>query len=161
MIEIRLKEFPTHLPTTNNKKAPDKYAKLNYQSIYNGSINRFGRANLMNALHSYFMSKINKKYKIKNFPIKIHYIIKTVINHGDIRRNKNGKISWKYPSKNYIPTWDIENLANIWIKGGNDSLTKAKIIPDDSVEFLLGTSHEFIQVNSFKDREIIIKIEEL
>lgn len=157
MITISLKEFPTHLPYTKNKKAPDKFIKLNFQAIYNGKINRFTRAILMDNLHKYVMSQVPKKTRVSHYPVKIEYIFKTVINHGDISR-RNGKLIWKYPSNKYVPGWDIENLANIWIKGGNDALVNANVLIDDSVNYVLGTSHEVQFVDDLKDREIIIKI---
>lgn len=159
MIEIKLKQFPLHLPYTKNKKAPNKYVKLNNQTIYNGKINRFARAILMGNLHSYVLGKLPKKHKVKDYPVKIHYIIKTVINHGDISRRKE-KLIWKYPSDEYVPRWDIENLASIWIKGGNDALVLAKIIPDDSVQFVNQISYEFIPVKELDNRSIIIQIYE-
>lgn len=157
MITISLKKFPTHLPYTKNKKAPDKFAKLNFQSIYNGSINRFARATLMENLHKYVFGRIKMKNPKLIYPVKIKYTFKTVINHGDISR-RGGKIIWKYPKEQYVPGWDIENLANIWIKGGNDALVKAKVLKDDSIQYVSGTSHEYVEVSNFEDREIIIEI---
>ena len=92
MIEIRFPNFPTHIPITKNKKAPDKYVKVNAQGIYNGAIARFGRSIAVRNLHSYFLHFIPKGLKIDNVT-KIKYIIKTVINHGDISR-RNHKIIW-------------------------------------------------------------------
>jgi len=159
MIEIRIKEFAVHSPFTKNKKAPDKYIKLNAQSIYNGKLNRFGRANVMDWLHDYIIRHIPKKTVVNNYPVKIHYVIKTVINHGDIKLLK-GVLNWKLPKEDYEPLWDIENLANIWIKAGNDALTKAKVILDDSVQYVNGVSYEFIPVTNLEDRVIIIRIYE-
>lgn len=157
---IKIKDWPLHVAYTKNKKVPNKYIKLNNQSIYNGRINRFSRATVMDNLHKFWMRKFPKKSKISKFPVNIYYTIKTVINHGDISR-RNDKLIWKYPSKNYIPRWDIENLASIIIKSCNDALVIAKIIPDDSVNYVTKISYEFIPVDELNDREIIIKIEEL
>lgn len=157
MIEINLKQFPTHLPYTKNKKVVDKYTKLNFQSIYNGSINRFSRANLMDALHSYVERRLPKNINVDKFPVKLHYVFKTVINHGDISL-RNFKIIWKKPDEHYIAGWDIENLASLWVKGATDSIVRKGILPDDSVRYLTGISYEFIPVEEFEDREIIIKI---
>lgn len=158
MIEIRLKNFPTHLPITKNKIKEDKYAKLNFQSVYNGSINRFARATLMENLHHYVAKRLPKTFGDLQFPIRPHYIIKTVINHGDIQR-RNGNIIWKYPKEGYVPKWDIDNLAFIWIKGGNDAIASSGLIPDDCVFYLNGGSYEFIPVDDFEEREIIIQIQ--
>ncbi len=159
MIEIKFDEWPTHVPITSNKRAPDRYVKVNAQNIYNGAIARFGRNTAVKNLHCYFLSKIPKGLTIKT-PVKIKYIIKTVINHGAIRR-RNGKVIWKYPKEGYVPNWDIENLANILIKTGNDSLAKAGVLPDDSIEFLTKIEYEYQQVDDIEDREIIIQIYEI
>lgn len=157
MIEIKLKDFPLHVSYTNNKKASNKFIKVNNQSVYNGKINRFSRATVMENLKIWFLRYFPKKLKIEKFPVKIHYIFKTVINHGDISR-RNNKLIWKYPSEDYVPRWDIENLASIFIKSGNDSLVRAKILPDDSIKYVNGISYEFIKVDDINDREIIIQI---
>lgn len=157
MIEIKLKDFLLHVSYTNNKKASNKFIKVNNQSVYNGKINRFSRATVMENLKIWFLRYFPKKLKIEKFPVKIHYIFKTVINHGDISR-RNNKLIWKYPSEDYVPRWDIENLASIFIKSGNDSLVRAKILPDDSIKYVNGISYEFIKVDDINDREIIIQI---
>lgn len=157
MVEIRFPEFPTHVPYTNNKRAPNKFIKVNSQSLYNGKLARFGRSEAVRNLHRFFLRNIPKRLKIRNYPIRIKYIIKTVINHGAISLRKGG-ICWKYPSEEYIPNWDIENLAAIWIKTGNDSLVRAKVIPDDSIDYVTNIEYEFQSVDNLEDREIIIQI---
>lgn len=156
MVEIRFPEFPIHIPITNNKKAPNKYVKVNAQSIYNGAIARFGRAAAVKNLHEYFLSHIKESVMI-DYPVKIKFIIKTVINHGSISR-RNGKICWNYRADDYIPNWDIENLASIFIKTGIDSLVKAGTIPDDSVQYVKNIEYEFQEVDTLEDREIIVVI---
>ena len=161
MIEFKFKQFPIHIAYTKNKKIKDKVIKINNQSIYNGKINRFSRATVMDNLHEYIMSIIGKrKINITDFPIHIHYIFKTVINHGDISL-RNDILIWKYPSEEYIPRWDIENLSTIWIKAGNDALTLMKIIKDDSIQYVRKISYEFIPVDNINQREIIIQINSL
>lgn len=156
MIELRFPQWPTHVAITKNKRAPDRYVKVNSQGIYNGAIARFGRNVAVKNLHKYFLQHIPRGTVIEP-PVKIKYIIKTVVNHGSIMR-RNNKIHWKYPDKEYIPNWDIENLAGILIKTGNDSLVKAKVIPDDSIEYLHNIEYEFQPVRDLEDREIIIQI---
>lgn len=161
MILLTLNQFPIHLAYTNNKKTVNKYAKLNYQSIYNGKINRFARATLMDNLHKYIEFEIlsQKVKKIKlTYPIKLHFEIHTVINHGDISLRK-GVLNWKKPDKDYKATWDIENLASIWIKGFNDALTISKTIPDDNVQYIKSISYEFIPVEELTDRKIVVRYE--
>jgi len=159
MIELRFPKFPTHIPYTSNKKAPNRYIKVNSQNIYNGAIARFGRNTAVKSLHHYFLSYIPRGLEIET-PVSIKYIIKTVINHGAIQRRK-GEVNWKYPKEGYIPNWDIENLAGILIKTGNDCIVKAKIIPDDSIQYLTKIEYEYQQVDDLEDREIIIQINTL
>ena len=158
MVEIKIKDFPTHVAKTNNKVAANKYWKINNQSIYNGSINTFSRAIVIENLHDFIISVL-PDYKLTDFPIKVDVVIKTVKNHGNIRRLKSGKISWKPPEKDFIPTWDEDNLTAIWTKVIRDSLTKKGIIPDDNVKYIIGGYRGIEFVNDIKDREIIIKLE--
>jgi len=159
MIEIKLTKFPTHLPITNPKKAKPKYVKLNGQLLYNSNVNRFARNTLMDNIHKYVMNKIPKRLKIYNFPIKVKFIIKTVINHGSIQR-RNEVIIWKYPDDNYVPNYDLDNMLQLWVKGSLDCLVKAKIIPDDSVQYINNIEYEFEAIEEFDNREIIIQIYE-
>lgn len=156
MVEIRLKQFPTHIEKTDNKKAPNKFWKINNQSIYNGSVNTFARAIVIKNMHKYIISKINVFPKFTG-PVTVDIIIKTVKNHGSIQR-RNGKIIWKQPKNDYKPTWDEDNLSAIWTKTIRDSLTKLDIIPDDNVEFIKGGYRGVEFVKDINDREIIIKI---
>lgn len=157
MIEFKFKQFPTHLPISKNKTKKDRYMKVNSQSVYNSNVNRFSRNNVMDAMHNYALGKISKKIKVEDYPISIHYIYKTVINHGDISR-RNDNIVWKYPSEDYIPSWDLENAIGLWIKGLNDALVIAGIIKDDSVQYVRKISYEFVPVDDINQREIIIQI---
>lgn len=156
-VKIVLDKFPTHLPITNNKKAANKYVKINNQTIYNGYINRFSRAILINNMHNYIVSKIPKGLEVIRFPILVHLEIHTVINHGDISRFK-GIVRNKPAKIGYKPDWDIENLAAIWRKAINDSLVTAKVIPDDTIEYVIGNSEEFIKTNSLETSKIVINL---
>jgi len=157
---IKIKKFLTHIPKTNNKIAANKYWKINNQSIYNGAINTFSRAIVIENLHKYIMDKLPDVI-FEGFPIKISIIIRTVKNHGNIRRRKNGEISWKKPDDDFIPTWDEDNLTSIWTKVIRDSLVKKGIIPDDNVKFIKGGYRGVEFVEDIEDREIIIKIEKI
>ena len=134
---IVIPEFLTHVEKTDNKVAPNKFVKINNQTIYNGAITRFTRN-----------------------PVKIKFIIKTVLNHGSISR-RNGKINWKKVGKNYVPNWDIENLSSIWIKCINDVLVKKRILVDDNVKFIKKISYEFEEVDDISEREIIVEIQDI
>lgn len=161
---ITLNEFPTHIAKTDNKVAPNKMLKINNQAIYNGSLNRFSRNIVIKNLHNYISNNLLLykglyKRESHNYPLSIKIIIYTVINHGNISM-RNGKVNWKPPKKGYKPTWDIENLASIWIKAINDSLTLNGFIPDDNIAYIDNISYEYIEVKNFKDRKIEIHIDE-
>ena len=154
-MKIVLKQFPTHIAYTDNKYAPNKMKKLNNQNIYNGALNRFSRAIAMRNLHHYIIDQIPKGMVIDKYPIKIHYLFKTVKNHGSISMRKTG-ICWKPPKDDYKANWDIQNLAMIWMKAGDDALTRAGVIIDDNVAFVQGSSYDLKFVEKLEDREIII-----
>ena len=160
MIEFKLKQFPTHLKTTNPKKAKPKFSKINGQLIYNSNVNRFARNTLMTELHKYVMKRIPKKLKVEKFPIKVKIILRTVINHASIQR-RNEKITWKYPSEEYVPTSDLDNMIVIWSKGILDCIVKSDIIPDDTIQYITNIEYEYQQVDDLEDREIIVQISEL
>lgn len=159
LYNVRLDKFPTHLPYTKNKKAPDKFVKINNQSIYNGKLNRFSRNNVIGELHRYICKRIPKDIKIKQYPISVTFDIHTVINHGSVRK-LGENIIWKYPSEEYVATWDIENLATIWIKAGMDSLVKSKVIPDDNVNFINSITYRYYPIEDFEHRYINITIDD-
>jgi hypothetical protein len=154
---IVLDKFPTHIEYTDNKTAPNKFIKINNQSIYNGKLNRFSRAIAVKNLHGYIESKIKQSCcPIQKYPITITYIIKTVKNHGSISMRK-GKLYWKEANASYVPNWDIDNLAFLWIKAINDTLVKSGIIPEDNVSYVKGGKYKIKYVKDLNNREIIIK----
>jgi len=159
-MKITLKQFPTHIAKTNNKIAPNKMLKINNQAIYNGYVNRFTRNIVMNNLHNYLIPifKVFSSSPFYSLPIKVTVNIYTVKNHGSISMRK-GKLCWKPAKASYIPNWDIDNLASIWIKAINDSLVKSKLLPDDTIEYIKGGCYNYHEVKDIKDRkiEIIIK----
>lgn len=161
MIILILNKFPTHLPYTKNKTKANKLVKLNYQNVYNGKVAKWARAILIDNIHTYIATEVLlqkvKAIKITK-PITIKYTIHTVINHGAIALRK-GVITCPEYKKNYKPNWDVENLANLWIKAGNDTLVLGGIIPDDTVEYIKGISYEFVKVSNLDDRKIVISYE--
>ena len=58
----------------------------------------------------------------------------------------------------YKPNWDIGNLALVWLKCMDDMLIKKKLIPDDSVEYLIKSTYEFVPVATFKERKLVYNI---
>ena len=161
---IIIPEFPTHIARTDNKVAVNKMIKINNQSIYNGGLNRFARNIVMTNMHKYLRKQLKpyvktwKREKVV-FPISIDLTICTVVNHGSISM-RSGKICWKYPKEGYEPNWDIENLATIWIKALNDTLTELGFIPDDNIVYIHKISYNFKDVEDLKDRALIILIDE-
>lgn len=153
-LKIIVPEFLTHC-----NKSANKYQKLNNQGIYSGSIHRFTRAKIVNDLHEYLSNYMTSYKGLNIIKVKrITYKIYTVINHGSISM-RSGKICWKPANKNYVPTWDIENLASLWIKIGNDTLTLNNVIKDDNVAVLTKVSYEFIEVDELTKRKIEIIID--
>lgn len=157
-IKIEIPKFITHIAKTNNVKAPNKYVKINNQSIYNGALNKFSRAIAIDNMHKYIDTYL-LKYRGLNLSknVNINFKIYTVINHGSISLRK-GIICYKPAKANYIPNWDIENLASIWIKAFNDSLTKNNVILDDNVSVITKISYEFIEVKDLDERQIVVEI---
>jgi len=163
MNKITLNEFPTHIAKTNNKIKANKMLKINNQAIYNGFIGRFTRNIVINNLHDYLSIEIGRyvpgliRKKIE-LPVNITVDIYTVINHGSISM-RSGKLCWKPAKASYEPTWDIDNLATIWIKCINDVLVKEGVLPDDNVSCISGMRYNFIEVQDLKDRKLEITIE--
>lgn len=149
----------THIPCTDNKKAPNKYWKINNQAIYNGSVDKFKRAIIVNNMHNYIMDSIpNRALNLKIEKIEdIEYIFNTVINHGDVKRI-GGTVRWKKPAPGYIPSWDLNNISDIWVKTGNDALTLAGVIIDDNAGVIQTTRYTFKEVDHIDDIELEIII---
>ena len=153
-IIITIPEFWTH-----SKKSANKWQKLNNQGIYSGSMHRFTRAKIVKDLHEY-ISLYMIPYKGLNLTRvkQITYKLYTVINHGSISM-RNGILCYKPATKSYIPTWDIENLATLWVKIGNDTLTLNNVISDDNVGILRNIAYEFIEIDELNKRKIEIIID--
>lgn len=154
--QITLLKFPTHV--AKNKNAT-KYWKINNQSIYNGAVNRFTRAAVVENMHNYVIDNLPDNI-VFNKPVQVDIIVKTVKNHGSIQR-RNNKITWKEPKIDYLPNWDEDNLTSIWTKAIRDALTKKGIIPDDNVQYIKGGYRGIEFVEKLDDREIIITIREI
>ena len=157
-LKVFKKEFPliTHIAKTNNKIAADKMFKINNQSFYSQSLNRFARAVVVANMQDYVVSHVRDKITIKKSE-HILYHFKVVKNFSNIRMIK-GKLHWKKPEKDYIPNWDVNNLSDVWIKIGNDSLTLAGIIKDDNASVINLTSYKVSYVDDIKDMTLTIAI---
>ena len=149
----------THVPCTDNVKAKNKYWKINNQAIYNGSVNTFQRAIIVNNMHRYIMHSLPEEvFDLKLEKINyIHYIFHTVRNHGSVTRRKD-KICWKPTKNDYKSTWDLNNISDFWIKTGNDALTLAGVIVDDNTDVIFRTKYEMVIVDDIDDLELQIII---
>lgn len=154
-LTVEIPEFLTHV-----NKSANKHLKINNNAIYSGNMHRFTRSKIVKDLHDYISLYLEPYKGLKiSTPISITYKIHTVLNHGSISLRK-GILCWKPVTKSYKPTWDIENLASLWIKTINDALTINEIIIDDNVSIVKKISYEFIEVKDINNRKIEIIIEE-
>lgn len=150
----------THVRKTKNKIKADKYMKINNQSIYNGNLNHFSRAIVVEHLHEHFSNNIDPDLKGLNIDsnnISLQYEFHTVLNHGDVRRSKTG-ICWNPPKKGYSPSWDLDNLADLWTKIGNDTLVLDNVIKQDTVEFIKEKTCRFVEISELFDARIELTI---
>lgn len=152
-----LDHFPTHVPYTRNKKAPNKYMKVTNQSVYNGALNKFWRNNVIKNMHEYVIANIPANFGKFKGPVKPVFHFYTVRNHGTIRRKKeDGSLIWKPVDISYKAKWDDDNLAFLWIKTIKDALTEAGVWEDDNVEFCRGADYDLIFVDTLEERKIVI-----
>ena len=161
MNRIILDKFPIHIAITNNVHKPNRYAKINSQSIYNSNINRFTRATMVKNMHNWIKSKLVGIEPLKlEFPVQLQLDIFTVINHGNISR-RNGKTIWKIPSENYVPDYDADNVSYIWEKTIKDTLSELEFWPDDNVAYCRGTNTMLYFVDDIEDRRIEISFKKV
>ena len=164
---VEIPKFITHVSKTNNKKAPNKYIKINNQLIYNSNLNRFARNIVVNNLHEYLIPYIKDQLPIlDNPPYQVELIIFVPINYGDLSRRKdkdgNPYISWKEAAANYTATWDIGNLGELWLKVFEDSLQIAGVLENDSVQFIQAHGPiVFGETFDIEDRKLMFKIIEV
>lgn len=156
-----LKKFPTHIAKTANKIAPNKYWKINSQGIYSGSIQRFTRAIVMNNMHEYILSEFeDQELPVLNYPVQLQLNIYIPINYGDVAR-RSGKISWKYPSDDYEPSADEDNIRWIWEKAIKDCISKSKCWKDDTMYWCRGTSSMIHFIDELDDRRIEVSFKKI
>ena len=151
--------LPTHIAKTNNSKTANKYWKINNQAIYNGAVNTFARAIIVENMHHFIINSLpSSVFDLKLDKIHhIHYIFHTVRNHGSITR-RGGKPCWKLVKEDYKSNWDLNNISDIWIKTGNDALTIAGVIVDDNTDVIKRTMYEMVTVDHIDDLELEIVI---
>ena len=158
-IKLEFPEFITHI-----EQSKKKWIKIGYNKIYS-STHYTIRAAFVAALHGYLEKHIPNNLTIKT-PIQTHLLVCVPINYGTVRSlmNKNTgcrEARWKPPRKGYRPNWDIGNLALVWLKCMDDMLIKKNLIPDDSVEYLIKSTYEFIPVSTFKERKFVYNIKNI
>jgi hypothetical protein len=163
---VEICEFITHVAKTDNKKAPNKYIKINNQLIYNSNLNRFARNIVVKNLHEYLIPLIQDSLsELTNYPYQVSLDIHVPINYGDVSRRTRKHIPyicWKKPVENYVAGWDIGNLGELWLKVFEDALQMAGIIENDSVQFI--NSHgpiTFYECDDLSERKLVFKITEI
>lgn len=152
-----LNEFPTHVKRSRNKIKEDRWWKINSQGIYNGTIQRFTRAIVIDNIHQYILGQLKSQDlpALVN-PVQLVLRIYIPINYGNVSRRKNGDISWKPPGKGYIPSNDEDNISWIWNKCIKDCLTKLQVWKDDTIQYCVGTDSKVIFIDNLEDRRIEI-----
>lgn len=149
----------THIACTDNKIKANRLIKVNGQTIYNGALNKFKRAIVVNNMHYYFDYNIPPEMlgmsldKVK----RIEYTFHTVINHGNISMRSGNKV-WLKAKPGYEATWDIDNLAFIWIKTINDALVSAKVLKDDNASIMKKGRYQLKEVEHIDDLELEVRI---
>ena len=113
-------------------------------------------------MHSYIEKHIPDDLSIQG-PVETSLIVYAPINFGTMRMLLNKEtnrreVNWKPAIKGYKPTWDIGNLAMVWLKSLDDVIIKKGILPDDNVGNLRKTSYEFRPIDNFHDRKLIYQI---
>jgi len=149
----------THVAYTNNKSAKNKYWKINGQAIYDGSVNKFKRAIIVENMHHFIINSLDDSLlnlKIDKV-INMRYIFNTVKNHGSISR-RGDKTCWKPAKKDYKSNWDIYNLASFWIKTIDDALVEAGVLVDDNTDVINEAAYKKVEVDHIDDLELEIII---
>lgn len=149
----------THIACSQNKIAKDRYWKINNQAIYNGSVDRFKRAVIVDNMHKYIISHIPESVFNRQLKkvISISYHFYTVINHGDISR-RTEQIRWKPAKIDYQVRWDLKNMADFWEKVGDDTLTLAGVIQDDNASVIQDSRRKITFVNDISELRLDILI---
>lgn len=135
------KEFVIANPKTHGT---EKIKIINGQKIYNGEIQRWDRAKLMDTIHKSFIPYICKLKAIKEFPIKIYCEVHDLVDDPLL--------------KNQV--WDLENRVFPYFKGFHDVLKHQGIIPDDNILYITQpTAARFIPIEEGQERKLVFIIE--
>lgn len=116
-------------PIIKNKRVVNKPRKvrINFNLFWSGVIHRSVRSKIKSYLTDFFSRK--KIKKIKEFPVVIHF---------------------EYYTQNLS---DIDNESFIYIKSFFDTLTKMKVIPNDTKNYIKGYS--WVSYKSDKNKLVI------
>jgi len=155
-------EFPlfiTHVPLSKNK-----WKKIGYNAIH-ASPHFTMRNAFVGAMHTYIEKHIPKNLSIEG-PVTTEIVVYAPVNYGNVkslmdRTTNKRKLSWKPPSKDYKPNWDIFNLAAVWLKSLDDAIIKAGILPDDNIEHFQGFGGRFVPVENLEDRKLVYIIKKI
>lgn len=133
-----------------------KFIKINGQNTWDeftkGRAKDFCKKFLVDSLTMTQRQFIRNHFK-SYFPLIIECHIHTVISHGGITM-KNGW--YQIPEK--PGRWDIGNLGLFWTKVFDDALQDAKVIPDDSIKYIVGTGGTFFhEVDDIDKRKLVFK----
>ena len=154
-VEIEINQFPTHIHISKNK-----IQKISGNSIYSG-MHPMVRSKLFHMMHDFLLQYIPDGYNVLT-PISLDIKFYVPINYGDVRFiKKNNAVSWKVPPADYVPRWDIDNLAWPWNKAILDVLVKKFIIEDDTVEQVQSVRYHFFPCETLEERKIVINIQTL
>lgn len=151
-LTLEFPEFITHIPQSKKK-----WVKIGYNKIHSGG--HFTTRNaLVGAMHSYLEKHIPQNLEIET-PVETHLIVYVPRNYGSVKRLLDRKtnsyfISWNRPKPDYVPNWDIGNLAMIWLKCLDDVLQKRGVIKDDTIQFISKTTYEYVEVDTLKERKL-------
>jgi hypothetical protein len=175
LLEITIPQFITHvlkksIPKNSTKKTKSPYFKLGGNAFYSQGVYHFERAFIIRQMHLYLDKYIPKNVEI-NEKVRVSIDIYAPRNYGDISiaKNKEGvyNIRWKPYQSDYKADWDIDNLQFIWrklildhLRGKieNGSHLSRGILVDDSVDYVIGNSGDFIETPELEDRKIVIKL---
>ena len=146
-LEFTIPEFISHVP-----QARLKMLKIGFNAMYSG-MHRIIRSNLKNSIKEFARPYIPGQVSMSKYPVKIHYTIVAPINWKAVSF-RGGAIKWTKPKKGYQPTWDIDNLAAIWVKILNDLIVEQGILPDDNVSYVQEVGYHWEECKDFEDREI-------
>ncbi len=154
-------EVPTHIHSTKNKVKPNKYWKINSQGIYNGQIQRFTRAIIVENMHKYILDEFSKHVLPQLLkPVQLQINIYIPINYANVSR-RSGKTIWYPAIEGYEPSNDEDNISWLWIKCIKDCITKSKMWVDDTMLWCRGTNSMIYFIDELDDRKIEISFKEL